>query len=331
MEMPTATILQWARKGGMIVHVSQVVSGAACECVCDKCGQALIAKKGRRRTHHFAHESADCHGNQESLMHLAAKDIICREKTLVMPDERGDVEVTFDRMAVEQRVGPYCADLVGFQGHRQYIIEIAVTHRCEPEKVQHFRSEGLDALEIYVDAKRDFMSTEEFERHVLSEASRTWISNPAQAEAPRPDSNLTVLAKIQALFKDRQNLEIDFLQKLRRAVGDKPNRLHYGTLVKADLRDHGIRWLATTCVKSPELPVEFDNTAMVMLGHKTMSRYLGRRVGFDVVYDYESSIVLDAGVLFPMVVIRWVEGVEQWELDSAIGSRRWRRKEYSWI
>ena len=44
---------------GKYLHVSEVASGAACDCVCPICGKKLIAKKGAIRMHHFAHVQAD--------------------------------------------------------------------------------------------------------------------------------------------------------------------------------------------------------------------------------------------------------------------------------
>ena len=40
---------------GSIRHVGEVESGIACECTCPACGGRLIAKKGTKMIHHFAH------------------------------------------------------------------------------------------------------------------------------------------------------------------------------------------------------------------------------------------------------------------------------------
>lgn len=42
---------------GVIVAVSEVASGSACECICPACSTPLIAKKGDHNVWHFAHES----------------------------------------------------------------------------------------------------------------------------------------------------------------------------------------------------------------------------------------------------------------------------------
>jgi len=42
---------------GELRHISEVVSGKKCNCVCAACGQPMEARKGSERKHHFAHVS----------------------------------------------------------------------------------------------------------------------------------------------------------------------------------------------------------------------------------------------------------------------------------
>ena len=78
--------LIYALKDGNIVSIDDVPSGKECGCVCPACGDELIARKGQKRMHHFAHRSnEDCEYGYESSLHLAAKDILSRSEKMVIP------------------------------------------------------------------------------------------------------------------------------------------------------------------------------------------------------------------------------------------------------
>ena len=66
--------LPFGVKGDSLVRVSEVVSGLACGCTCPGCGGVLVARKGFKVEHHFAHHGVDdCGGGLESALHLTAK------------------------------------------------------------------------------------------------------------------------------------------------------------------------------------------------------------------------------------------------------------------
>jgi len=323
--------LQWARNNGEVVHISQVESGLACQCVCDECGSPLNAKKGPQLAHHFAHAISDCPGNQETLMHLMAKEVIAASKKLRVEGGRGGQEVAFDSVELEVKVGPYRVDAIGQKNGRRCLIEFAVTHRCDPEKVQYFRDNSLAVVEIILDTHREIDSMNEFSEYVLAKAPRRWISNPVLKQETNSGAVPINHERIRELQEKRERLEPEFLHQLRKAVGDRPNRTHFGDLVEADLSELGVPNKRFLCVKSDDLPNEYGNLAMVMWHHREMRKYLGRRVGFDVIYDYEPSIYYKTGILFPRVVIRAVKGVSDWALADEIGTHAWRHKKYSWI
>ena len=59
-----------------IVHISEVVSGKACNCTCPSCNTPLVAKKGNVKVPHFAHQSTEtCEYGYETSLHMAAKEI----------------------------------------------------------------------------------------------------------------------------------------------------------------------------------------------------------------------------------------------------------------
>ncbi len=79
----------WATRDGRVVHISEVFRGLKCGCICSECGSRLVARKGLKRKHHFAHESSDvCLNAGETGLHKAAKGILVRRKEIVLPDVR---------------------------------------------------------------------------------------------------------------------------------------------------------------------------------------------------------------------------------------------------
>ena len=74
---------------GVLRHVDDVDNGLACDCFCPTCGSSLVAKHGSQTIHHFAHEgSSDCIGGVETALHLAAKEILTKERQMMLPPPR---------------------------------------------------------------------------------------------------------------------------------------------------------------------------------------------------------------------------------------------------
>lgn len=73
-------LLTYALKNGTSVFVDDVPKGLECGCICPCCYEPLVAKNaGAKRIHHFAHASGvECEGAYESMLHLLAKDKICK-------------------------------------------------------------------------------------------------------------------------------------------------------------------------------------------------------------------------------------------------------------
>ena len=74
--MPATLPYARAAVSGRAVHVRAVPRGLACNCVCQHCGQPLVAKKGAVKEHHFAHYRHNPACSQESWLHAAAKQIL---------------------------------------------------------------------------------------------------------------------------------------------------------------------------------------------------------------------------------------------------------------
>lgn len=155
--------LIYALKDANIVSIADVPSGKKCGCVCPACGGELIAHKGQKRMHHFAHRSnEDCEYGYESSLHLAAKDILSRAKKMVIPPvyvefpQSGkpkelismEKEISIDDVELEKRFDDIIPDIVVYSGDKYFFIEIYVTHPIDDEKLKKLKEKKISTIEI---------------------------------------------------------------------------------------------------------------------------------------------------------------------------------------
>ena len=82
-----------------VLSIDQVPSGLACRCVCAACGEALEARKGTQRIHHFAHVSNyECLYANEVSIYMAAGSFLKAEKKIMLPP----VMIPFPSKAAEK-------------------------------------------------------------------------------------------------------------------------------------------------------------------------------------------------------------------------------------
>lgn len=180
-------------ESGQLVHVDAVPNGIACRCYCPCCSAPLVAKNnGETKMSHFAHASgASCSGAHESELHLLAKDIIYKEKAVMLP-QYGKVYpggmIHFDTVEQEQRVdlSSLQPDLCGVavdasSGKESRLwIEIRVTHAIGADKRAAIIRNGISCLEI--DLKTFLhqpVTRQELTAFLLNDnTSREWTNNP---------------------------------------------------------------------------------------------------------------------------------------------------------
>lgn len=136
------------------------------------CGTQVIAKKGKQTAWHFAHASqADCSGAAETALHKAFKQVLLEGQSLRLPDLVAEASasvrthvghgsrringraVSYVEPRLEVRMGDIVADAVVTVDGRELIVEIAVEHPVDDDKLkkasQHAsardRTRGLDA------------------------------------------------------------------------------------------------------------------------------------------------------------------------------------------
>ncbi|WP_333640167.1 hypothetical protein TQH59_09550 [Acinetobacter johnsonii] len=111
-------------------------------------------RKGEIKEHHFAHASnkESCTINPESVLHKYAKEVILESMGLMLPAlPNSDNEAawwTFEKVLPEFSLGLIRPDLVGYFDVEPILIEIAVTHFIDAEKLKRIEVFKLKCIEI---------------------------------------------------------------------------------------------------------------------------------------------------------------------------------------
>lgn len=149
-----------ALHNGIPLHIDDAPSGLNCNCVCPACGAPLVARKGKERTAHFAHHSIrDCEFGYETSLHLLAKEIISKAKTIwlppvyiELPHRREELykwqSIPITQVVLEKRFHNIIPDIIVYSGNAYFFIEIVVTHGIDDIKREKIRSSNISTLEI---------------------------------------------------------------------------------------------------------------------------------------------------------------------------------------
>lgn len=200
--MVIANKIPFGKRNNRLLDVSEVERGTACGCVCPGCEKPLLARKGELNTHHFAHSQSDdaevCSYGLETAIHDMAKQILVEEAAAHLPEAKvtrsaedlagGKHEVSnlrcrpglvpFDSVTTEVSIDRYRVDIVGTSGGRDVLVEIAVTHFCEDEKIAYARRIEVDLLEIDLSSLAKGIPSKDEIRSLLldQEDNRRWLS-----------------------------------------------------------------------------------------------------------------------------------------------------------
>lgn len=194
--------LTYGLKSGLVVHISQVERGARCGCLCQRCNGILIAKKGRQRLHHFAHQAdTSCDGAAETALHKAAVEAFHDLSELRLPayvfqirrrlkDGRElwaeepllpAADVRLDSSELTPRVGSIVPDILVRRGGRSLCVEIVVTHDADRAKERQLRRMRLPAIRIRLEPQDGYLSPEALRNKLRDDVvCKSWIYHPKQ-------------------------------------------------------------------------------------------------------------------------------------------------------
>jgi hypothetical protein len=212
--------LPFGLRDGVLLHVEDVEQGASCGCACPGCGAPLIARKGNRNVHHFAHSSADCGHGVETALHRAAKEAIEAAGELLLPA----VQFTSrshnrswtiaepqlmrpDSVRLESRIGGIVPDIVLTANGRDLLVEVCVTHAVDSNKLAKIRELNLSVVEISIGhLPRDLPIAELSSAVVYGKSNREWLFNAA---ASRVGATLSRLAHRLPIIQRGAALHVD--------------------------------------------------------------------------------------------------------------------------
>lgn len=215
---------------GRLVHVNDVPSGLACDCTCPECGALLIARKGKKNQHHFAHANgADCEGARMTALHMLAQQIIQDERKIRTPWFKDYYEdpsklIYFESVLLEQRFKtaeinrrPDCVGIIK-KGDIEYKvwIEIKVKHAIDEDKRNDIKHLGAICMEINLSGLLDTDYTIETIREALFNniGNKKWINYPqlfkknanTKAEKERKEAEKNQ-KQLDELARERTKLE----------------------------------------------------------------------------------------------------------------------------
>ncbi len=240
--MSVSVNLPCALQGTQVIPIEEAIRGGK-DYLCPGCKQPVIAKKGAKKVHHFAHKSAgSCSTGYETALHLLAKEIIVRERTFRLPDSSdrfarhkrttvlaSDNEITFrlplaysvevepGKVRSEQKLGNRIPDIIIDAHGKQLVVEIFVTHAVDEEKLNDLEGEGVSVVEV--DLRELANVTKDELTKILCEEPyhKTWLYNSKMEqiqlgieewEGHPSDDKIAIYATKPSLFQNK-TLDLD--------------------------------------------------------------------------------------------------------------------------
>ena len=230
---------------GKVVNIDEVSKGLDCNCICPQCKVKLIAKKGDKNIHHFAHygeQNRECNivKANESALHLMAKQIILEEKAIMMPALKimknqislelpteiinqlpdqyiynESAIVTFDNVVLEKKYADFKPDIVGTKLQRELLIEIAVTHEVDEVKRKAVEKLGISMVEIDLSQFMDSpISKEKLKQSLLmSDNLKKWIYHRSYKDAITKAHDFYQNHEITIQYRNRKRMEEEEIRK----------------------------------------------------------------------------------------------------------------------
>jgi len=196
--------LPFGLKDGKLIHISNVPSGLACECICASCHAPLVAKKGQKNAHCFAHYKADeCAHAVETALHYAAKQVLEESAQITLPElliseqvsgeicgqsisKSGSLKacnkhtVIIEDIKLEQSLGRIIPDVMAFINGAWFLIEIAVTHFVDETKEQKLQDLKIPCIEIDLSTVDRDADLDDIRKEVVDSVSnKKWLFHPA--------------------------------------------------------------------------------------------------------------------------------------------------------
>lgn len=247
-------------KDGNLVHVDKVPNGLDCNCFCPKCKDKLKARhEGKKYAHCFAHlPGADCVGAVESALHKMAKEVLLREKKIILPATNTSASrlLRFDEVKSEVhypelKLRPDC---VGYYGDKVLWIEFKRSHEVDVKKKGKIISAKIDCIEIDINGcQQDFDEVKTFLTD--SDSSRIWIYNSEyQYSSPSEGKKRNITQ-----FDYESEYKRDRLIKRRFALEELGDDRRFVDVLRDEIDQNTHTYYCPSCKKEVTLDVTKHN------------------------------------------------------------------------
>lgn len=213
----------WAMTDNGLVHISNTTEN---KFRCPSCHGKMVARRGQNIRHHFAHWPGDSCGGPETVAHLLGKEVILRNKELLLPLTKKTIHakyyevpsqvISYSNPVAEKWVEGFIPDILAEYKLKPFIIEIKVTHKTDYPKHSWIAKNNILAIEI--DCKNILQITpEELDNFILFKAPRKMLFSPDLAELIKQDllkkQDLSLIKKDRAIELKKQAEDIIALWK----------------------------------------------------------------------------------------------------------------------
>ncbi len=185
--------LPFGLKNGEIVDISKVESGLNCNCFCPNCNSRLIARKGIKTVHHFAHyKSPECKFAFETAIHLMSKKIFEKHKRIKVPKVNVSLGensfksyllfeenyIEYDSVIIEKKIESIIPDIILIKNGKKLLVEIAVTHFVDDLKNKKIKNFKISTLEINLNKKERDLNEENLTEILIDRTEeKKWVFN----------------------------------------------------------------------------------------------------------------------------------------------------------
>jgi hypothetical protein len=164
--------IPYALCGGQLIHISNVPSGLAANCVCLVCNSPLIARKGQIKRPHFAHwRQVDC--NPETVIHQLGKRLLNDSIQSALTSNQplnlewkctycgdlhpGNLLKRARVVHIERSFGSCRPDIAVCETNDKPIafLEVVVTHPPDDTVLNFCRKHGVEIFEFHVQSETD--------------------------------------------------------------------------------------------------------------------------------------------------------------------------------
>ena len=210
-----------------MVHISQVESGLKSGCVCPCCRSLLVARKGIKVAHHFAHhDNTNCH--PETVLHFVAKTFLLEKikkhltdrtpLTIAWPCEKckkiheANLLRRSTQVHLERDLGICRPDILlqTEKGTSVAAIEVIVTHKPEESTRLYYQQQGISLIEFDILGGKDLEMLQRGEALMATRIDQCISPKCKLCQTPLKENHLVI--DLAVCRRCKRHLKVCFIQ-----------------------------------------------------------------------------------------------------------------------